>query len=117
MLKKVKKNTSYLPQDIGFEDNNYISFNEKTGRTKSYNAVLTYLRRLSENTKIRKITFHDLRHMFATILLEQGTPIAQISLVLGHGSINTTYEHYLNMMNEKNEITAFFNNEYPYEGE
>lgn len=55
------------------------------------------------------ISVHGLRHMFATILIEQGVPLAKISGLLGHSSVNTTFEYYCDVMDEKEKIIAFMN--------
>lgn len=47
-----------------------------------------------ENTvlieKPPKTSVHSLRHMYATILMEQGVQLPKISALLGHESVNTT---------------------------
>ena len=48
----------------------------------------------------KKVTFHSLRHSYATHLLEKGVDIKYIKELLGHFSIKTT-ERYLHVAREK----------------
>lgn len=42
---------------------------------------------------ITDLKFHDLRHTFATRLVQGGLPIAEVSRVLGHTSVVTTFRY------------------------
>ena len=46
------------------------------------------------NAGLPVVTPHDLRHLCATILLEAGFPLESISKILGHSSVQTTFNIY-----------------------
>src|SRR5262245_237538 len=50
--------------------------------------------RLLTAAKLRRVRFHDLRHTFATLLIEQGESLAYIRDQLGHSSIKITVDTY-----------------------
>jgi integrase len=49
---------------------------------------------LLERAGLPKITFHELRHAFATLQLTSGTPAKVVQEVLGHSSIVQTLDTY-----------------------
>ena len=54
--------------------------------------------RMLEKAELRQLRVHDLRHMFATLLLQAEAPITYVSQQLGHADASITlrvYAHYL----------------------
>ncbi len=47
---------------------------------------------------LRKITFHDLRHTYATLRLQKGDNLPDVSKQLGHSDIRTTSQVYYHWM-------------------
>jgi integrase len=46
-----------------------------------------------------KITFHDLRHAFASIMIERGATSVELATVMGHRDSRTTERIYIRLFN------------------
>ena len=55
-------------------------------------------RRNVKRLGIANARFHDLRRTFGYNLIKQGTPIYEVSKLLGHSSVTTTEKHYAPLM-------------------
>lgn len=107
-LKKEQMGTAYI-------DNDYICCSENgvPHATSSFNTALT---KLCSRNGLPHLTVHSLRHMYATILAEQGVPLIKISALLGHSSVHTTFEYYCEVMDEQERIIDFLNNSFIPDG-
>jgi integrase len=54
--------------------------------------------RVARETGLPVLTFHQLRHTYASLMLHQGTPIAEVSRLLGHENIVTTLTLYAHLI-------------------
>ena len=108
-LNSRKKLMDYYKQRYKiFEDNDYISC-QKNGKPHSLSAFNNYLNRICKKNGLPKITVHGLRHMYATILIENDVELVTISALLGHNSVNTTFEYYCDVMEEDDNINSYLN--------
>ncbi|HYT58054.1 MAG TPA: tyrosine-type recombinase/integrase [Verrucomicrobiae bacterium] len=60
---------------------------EPSNLRKVFNKLLT-------DAKLRRVRFHDLRHTFATMLIEQGEGLAYVRDQMRHSSIKVTVDIY-----------------------
>ena len=69
-------------------------FPSPTGGPMSPDSVLHMLHRVLKRAGLPKVRFHDLRHTFATLALQNGVDVKTVSGVLGHFSAGFTLDTY-----------------------
>lgn len=80
--------------------NNNMVFCKEDGSYLDPDTVLEKYYKLAEKAKIKKCTFHALRHTFATRALESGMPPKVVSKILGHSSVQFTLDTYTHVLPE-----------------
>ena len=76
----------------------------KEGEPRNPTAVYNRFQLILERSHCKKIRFHDLRHTFATMALENGMDIKTLSAMIGHISAETTlniYSHITDTMRQQ----------------
>ena len=91
-----------------YYDGDYISV-QSNGLPHSVSALNNALSRLCQRNGLPHVTVHGLRHMYCSILLEQGVPLIKVSALAGHSSVVTTFEYYADMMDENERVISFLN--------
>lgn len=90
-------------------------------KTRNPSAVRKRLKLILERSGCKNIRFHDLRHTFATMALENGMDIKTLSATIGHISSATTldiYSHITDTMQQQAAINIdkqICKNNAPYE--
>jgi integrase len=56
--------------------------------------VLRTFHRLLAKAALPRVRFHDLRHSAASLLIAEGVPLVEVSLLLGHSELRTTSDLY-----------------------
>jgi len=85
---------------------NLILPNEAGGPINQNNLVYRYFETALENAKLGKVRFHDLRHTYASLLIQQGENIKYIQSQLGHSSPTVTLNVYAHLMKPINQEAA-----------
>lgn len=84
------KNKEY--EDFVFRDNEGLPIKPST--------ITDMFRKIVKKSNMPKITFHQLRHSFASILLHNNIDIKVIQTLLGHSSFQTTADIYAHCFDE-----------------
>ena len=82
----MKKGSSEIPE--------WVFCNQQGNPPDMQNVKNRHFYKCLEKAGLRRIRFHDLRHTFASLLLQDGQPLAYIKDQLGHSSIKLTVDIY-----------------------
>jgi len=84
-----------------------LMFPNEAGQPLNHNNMVTrYFNPALAKAKIDRIRFHDLRHTYASLLIEQGENIKYIQSQLGHSNPTVTLNVYAHLMNKTNPVSA-----------
>lgn len=73
------------------------------GKYECPQTVYHKFKKLLKKAGLPDIRFHDLRHSYATMLLDLDVPLKVISKILGHSSINITADIYCDVLEKKKQ--------------
>lgn len=82
--------------DKSDHSNDYLFASTKTG--KPYTSIFGAWDRARKRANLKDVRIHDLRHSFASMLVNQGRSLYEVQQILGHQQIKTTqrYAHLAN---------------------
>lgn len=78
---------------------------DEFGNYKNPYTLYRKYKRLLEECDLPDIRFHDLRHTYATQMIENNVPLTSVSHMLGHSSISITADVYCGVINANKEAS------------
>lgn len=87
-------NDSALQSLQALKQNNpspWVFYNEQTGQRRV--TFQSAFKKAVGRANIGQVRIHDLRHTFASVLVQQGTPLYHVMQLLGHSDIKTTQKY------------------------
>lgn len=83
-----------LPLIDKYRKSGYVLSNHKSDYTEPRLMQIKFEKIITE-CKLKRITFHALRHTFATRCIEAGVDVKTLSEILGHSDVKTTLNRYV----------------------
>ena len=94
-----------LAAGTSWSDSDYV-FTGANGGPRGWRSLDRSFIRAQERAGVRYQRFHDMRHAFATLLLDAGEEVAVISKMLGHADYSTTVDVYWHLSVDRSRVAA-----------
>lgn len=107
LLNRVQKEQKHFKKLFGNEyvDSGFI-FTKQNGQPLSPNTVSSMWAKILKKYNLRRIRLHDLRHSCASLLIDKGYELKEISDWLGHSDITVTANLYGHLFDKKKREMA-----------
>ena len=105
---KREQQSTYQKMFKGSYNKQYLDFVcvNQLGELLRPSYVTDHFRELLEKYGLRHIRFHDLRHTFASLLINQDVPLINVSNFLGHSDLSTTANIYAHLDKASKQASA-----------
>lgn len=87
-----------------------LVFCTSEGRVLRYGSLNKTLNLALKKAGLKRITIHGLRHTVASILIEEGVPLATVAALLGHSSPATTANIYIHLLQGGDSVISVMEN-------
>ena len=108
VLLKVKREQAEKRLQYGsrWENEESFVFTNESGHFLMYSTVYAHFKRCVKRIGIPETRFHDLRHTYATLALQQGVDVKTVSENLGHATVAFTLDVYGHVTEEMQKRSA-----------
>lgn len=93
-----EENKQLLGDSYKIYDYDYV-IRQADGRIYNPNSINRIIRKMTDKIGLPPCRVHDYRHAVASLLFESGTPLADVTIQLGHGQTSTTERIYIHRSN------------------
>lgn len=107
-LKRVKAQQAAWRLKAGeaWDNSMNLVFTNEIGGHVSDVTVRNHFKRIMQRINLPDVRFHDLRHTFATLSIQNGTDIKTVSETLGHATVAFTLDRYGHVSNVMRQSAA-----------
>jgi integrase len=105
-LRRARQDADKAAAGSAWQDRQGLIFTDRIGRPLRPGRVSSRFHDDIRRTDVPVVTFHDLRHSAATMLLAEGIPLEVVSNWLGHSGIAITAQHYAEIVPQLRQDAA-----------